>query len=185
MKPDSPLMRAVSFSRAFVSRQSISEEELFVCITLNDVSGITSAAVPACSSPATTSPCVYNQVAYGAKIQPCVRAPKRCEFRAVKTKLAGMRCYALTNRANEGAAVNAALLQGFYLRDLLVDPVQGLVTGGAEQIHLPPKAMEVLLCLASSPGTMVTREALIDEVWGNHAVSRWASTRNGPVRLKR
>ena len=62
--------------------------------------------------------------------------------------------------------MNAALLQGFYLRDLLVDPVQGLVTGGAEQIHLPPKAMEVLLCLASSPGALVTREALIDEVWG-------------------
>jgi TolB-like protein/DNA-binding winged helix-turn-helix (wHTH) protein/Flp pilus assembly protein TadD len=76
--------------------------------------------------------------------------------------------------------VNAALLQGFYLRDLLVDPVQGQVTGGAVQVHLPPKAMEVLLCLASSPGTLVTREALIDEVWGtghgsqealSHAVS--------------
>jgi len=62
--------------------------------------------------------------------------------------------------------VDAALLQGFYLRDLLVDPVQGQVTGGTEQVHLPPKAMEVLLCLASSPGTLVTREALIEEVWG-------------------
>jgi tetratricopeptide (TPR) repeat protein/DNA-binding winged helix-turn-helix (wHTH) protein len=103
-----------------------------------------------------------------------------CEFRAAKTKFAGIRCYALTNRANEGAAVDPALLQGFYLRDLLVDPVQGQVTGGAVQVHLPPKAMEVLLCLASSPGTLVTREALIDEVWGtghgsqealSHAVS--------------
>ena len=76
--------------------------------------------------------------------------------------------------------MNAALLQGFYLRDLLVDPVQGQVTGGAVQVHLPPKAMEVLLCLASNPGALVTREALIDEVWGtghgsqealSHAVS--------------
>jgi len=62
--------------------------------------------------------------------------------------------------------VDAALLQGFYLRDLLVDPVRGQVTGGTEKVHLPPKAMEVLLCLASSPGTLVTREALIEEVWG-------------------
>lgn len=76
--------------------------------------------------------------------------------------------------------VKADLLRGFYLRDLFVDPVKGQVTGRAGSIHLPPKAMEVLVCLAASPGAVVTREALIDEVWGankgsslalNHAVS--------------
>jgi len=45
---------------------------------------------------------------------------------------------------------------------------------------LPPKAIEVLLCLASSPGELITRETLIAEVWGadhgsqealSHAVS--------------
>jgi tetratricopeptide (TPR) repeat protein/DNA-binding winged helix-turn-helix (wHTH) protein len=76
--------------------------------------------------------------------------------------------------------VNSDLLQGFYLRDLLVDPLKGLVTGRAGSEHLPPKAIEVLLCLASSPGKLVTRETLIEEVWGtdhgssealSHAVS--------------
>ncbi len=76
--------------------------------------------------------------------------------------------------------MNSDLLQGFYLRDLLVDPLKGLVNGQAGSEHLPPKAIEVLLCLASSPGELVTRETLIEEVWGadrgspealSHAVS--------------
>jgi tetratricopeptide (TPR) repeat protein/TolB-like protein/DNA-binding winged helix-turn-helix (wHTH) protein len=62
--------------------------------------------------------------------------------------------------------VNADLLQGFYLGDLLVDPVKGHVTGRDGSVHLPPKAMETLLVLASNHGSLVTREELIDEVWG-------------------
>ncbi len=58
------------------------------------------------------------------------------------------------------------LLQGFYLGDLLVEPLKGRVTGRAGSQHLPPKAVEVLLCLASAPGDLVTREVLLDEVWG-------------------
>jgi tetratricopeptide (TPR) repeat protein/TolB-like protein/DNA-binding winged helix-turn-helix (wHTH) protein len=86
--------------------------------------------------------------------------------------------------------VNAALLQGFYLRDLLVDPVKGMVTGGEAPVHLPPKAMEVLLCLASNAGALVTRETLINEVWGtghgnpealSHAVSEIRHALNDPT----
>ena len=62
--------------------------------------------------------------------------------------------------------MNTDLLQGFYLRDLLVDPPKGLVIGRAGSEHLPPKAMEVLVCLASSAGEFVERETLIDKVWG-------------------
>jgi len=62
--------------------------------------------------------------------------------------------------------VNPDLLQGFFLRDFLVEPARGLVTGKPGSVHLPPKAMEVLLVLASNAGTLVTREALLEEVWG-------------------
>jgi len=62
--------------------------------------------------------------------------------------------------------VQSDLLQGFYLGDLLVEPLKGLVTGRAGSQHLPPKAVEVLLCLAATPGELVTRELLLDEVWG-------------------
>ena len=76
--------------------------------------------------------------------------------------------------------MKTGLLQGFYLGDLLIDPRKGQVIGRAGSAHLPPKAMEVLLCLAAKPGELLTREALIETVWGtgqgsqealSHAVS--------------
>ena len=76
--------------------------------------------------------------------------------------------------------MNADLLQRFYLGDLLVEPLKGQVTGRTGSVHLPSKAMEVLLCLAARPGEMVTRDTLLKEVWGadlgsnealSHAVS--------------
>ena len=76
--------------------------------------------------------------------------------------------------------MNADLLHGFYLRDLLVEPVKGRVGGREGSAHLPPRGMEVLLRLAARPGELVTRESLLEEVWGvgkgshealSHAVS--------------
>ena len=70
--------------------------------------------------------------------------------------------------------------QGFYLGDLLVEPLRGLVTSKDDVRHLSPKAAEVLLCLASSPGELVTRDNLLANAWGegegshealSHAVS--------------
>jgi tetratricopeptide (TPR) repeat protein/TolB-like protein/DNA-binding winged helix-turn-helix (wHTH) protein len=63
--------------------------------------------------------------------------------------------------------LNSDLLQGFYLDDLLVEPLKGQVTGRDGSRHLPPKALEVLLCLARSPGELVVREELLDAVWGS------------------
>jgi TolB-like protein/DNA-binding winged helix-turn-helix (wHTH) protein len=86
--------------------------------------------------------------------------------------------------------VDFDLLQGFYLRDLLVIPPKGEITGGAVPVHLPPKSMEVLLCLASNAGELVTRKALMDAVWGegqgsqealNHAVSDIRQALNDPA----
>ncbi len=68
--------------------------------------------------------------------------------------------------------MDADLLQGFYLKDFLVEPAAGQITGRGGTTHLPPKAAEVLLRLASEPGELVTREALIEEVWGEGHGSR-------------
>jgi DNA-binding winged helix-turn-helix (wHTH) protein len=62
--------------------------------------------------------------------------------------------------------VHSELLQGFYLKEAWVEPLKGEVRIHAQSLHLPPKAMEVLLCLASQPFTLVPREALIERVWG-------------------
>jgi len=72
--------------------------------------------------------------------------------------------------------VNRDLLQGFYLAGFHVDPTGGQIVGPAGSVHLPPKAMEVLLCLASDPGLLVTRKSLLDAVWGEGAGSPEALT---------
>lgn len=62
--------------------------------------------------------------------------------------------------------MDVALLQGFYLGELLVEPLTGRVVDRGSTSHLPPKAMEVLLCLASAPGELVLHETLLEKVWG-------------------
>ena len=70
--------------------------------------------------------------------------------------------------------MNADLLQGFYLRDLLVEPARGRVTSRHGSERLPPKATEVLLCLARRPGELVSHEELLECAWGQHQGSREA-----------
>ncbi len=55
--------------------------------------------------------------------------------------------------------------KGFYIGDWQVSPAQGLLTRGSESAHLEPKAMEVLVYLASRPAEVVTREELERDVW--------------------
>ncbi|MCZ6500285.1 MAG: winged helix-turn-helix domain-containing protein, partial [Gammaproteobacteria bacterium] len=60
-----------------------------------------------------------------------------------------------------------ALLHGFYLGDVLVEPLKGRVTGQGPPRHLPSKASEVLLHLASRSGELYTRQELLDSIWGD------------------
>ena len=47
-------------------------------------------------------------------------------------------------RAMAAGGMQADLLQGFFLGELLVEPLKGEVRSGAGSAHLPPKAAEVL-----------------------------------------
>jgi tetratricopeptide (TPR) repeat protein/TolB-like protein/DNA-binding winged helix-turn-helix (wHTH) protein len=75
-------------------------------------------------------------------------------------------CYHSGNVTCRGGYVDSDLLHGFYLKNLLVEPLKGQVVRDGKQIHLPPKAMEVLLSLASNPTRLVTRESIMERVWG-------------------
>jgi tetratricopeptide (TPR) repeat protein/DNA-binding winged helix-turn-helix (wHTH) protein len=86
----------------------------------------------------------------------------------------------LSARLNGMPYLKAELLQGFYLGDLLIEPLQRKVSGNGISKRLTPKASEVLLQLAARPGSLVTREFLLEKVWGaghgtpealSHAVS--------------
>jgi tetratricopeptide (TPR) repeat protein/TolB-like protein len=84
------------------------------------------------------------------------------------------RPYAVVIEARWGELVNADLLRGFYLGNLLVEPTKGRVTGREGSERLASKAVEVLLCLAAQPGELVTREELLERVWGKDAGSQEA-----------
>jgi len=59
------------------------------------------------------------------------------------------------------------LLNGFTLGDIRVEPLTGRYAGRHRAGHLPPRAIEVLLCLAKQPRHLVSRDALLARVWGD------------------
>lgn len=64
------------------------------------------------------------------------------------------------------------LTHGFQFGAFTAEPLRGCVTGDDLQPrHLPPKAMEVLVTLAEAAPEPVSREELIDRVWGERCVS--------------
>lgn len=58
-----------------------------------------------------------------------------------------------------------ALGSGFLVGDWRVSPAEGQPLRGGERLRLEPKAMDVLVFLASRPGSVVSREELEKEVW--------------------
>ena len=70
--------------------------------------------------------------------------------------------------------MNKRLLNGFYIGDFHIEPLTGSVKVGDKVVHLPSKSIEVLMCLASNPLTVVTHQELITSVWGESVGSRLA-----------
>jgi len=50
--------------------------------------------------------------------------------------------------------------------DLTVDPARRQVTRAGDEVPLTPLEFEILLTLARSPGTVFSRDQLMDRVWG-------------------
>ena len=49
---------------------------------------------------------------------------------------------------------------------LRLDPAARRVNVDGEEVHLTPTEFDLLSCLATTPGTVLTREKLLGEVWG-------------------
>ena len=60
------------------------------------------------------------------------------------------------------AGGNNAIVAG----DLLIDPARRLASLGGEPLTLKPKEFDLLHYLASHPGIVLSREAILREVWG-------------------
>ncbi len=68
------------------------------------------------------------------------------------------------------------------LPDLTVNMDSYAVTYRGRSLDMPPKELELLYCLASSPGRVFTREQLLDQIWGYEYVG---DTRTVDVHIKR
>lgn len=69
-------------------------------------------------------------------------------------------------RARERAsAAERAPSRPVVLGDLVIDRAARRVTRGGTEAHLTPTEYDLLLCLCSEPGTVLTRERLLADVW--------------------
>ena len=81
-------------------------------------------------------------------------------------------------------AAAAAAPQGDYVeyQDLVVNLTNYSVTYRGHSIEMPPKELELLYFLASSPNQVFTREQLLDHIWGYEYIG---DTRTVDVHIKR
>jgi len=65
------------------------------------------------------------------------------------------------------ASEKLSLYKGFALGQWRVEPLQGhIVSPDGAELHVAPKAMDVLVCLALRGGELVERSTIFSEVWG-------------------
>jgi DNA-binding winged helix-turn-helix (wHTH) protein len=67
--------------------------------------------------------------------------------------------------------------QPFLLGEWHVEPALDRISRGREVVRVPPRAMQVLLCLVDRGGQVVTKRQLIDAVWDEECVTEGALTR--------
>ncbi len=66
-----------------------------------------------------------------------------------------------------GSPMDNVLLDGFTLDGILIEPLTGQYASPTRSGHLPPRAVEVLLYLATHPRQLITREEILEHVWGH------------------
>jgi DNA-binding winged helix-turn-helix (wHTH) protein/TolB-like protein len=68
------------------------------------------------------------------------------------------------------------LQAGFRIGECLIEPRQNRIVRRDTELHLEPRVMDVLVCLAQRAGEVVSRDTLSGQVWGNIVVTDQALT---------
>lgn len=92
------------------------------------------------------------------------------------------RVKAVLRRYHPSAAAPAGKNQSVEYPDLLINLTNYSVIYNGQNIDMPPKELELLYFLASSPNQVFTREQLLDNIWGYEYVG---DTRTVDVHIKR
>jgi DNA-binding response OmpR family regulator len=96
------------------------------------------------------------------------------------------RMEAVARRARAGRADDGAAADVVEIEDLHIDLGARRATVGRSEINLTVKEFEILAALARRPGAAVSRQQLLDEVWGDAylAVSRSLDVHLAALRAK-
>jgi len=78
---------------------------------------------------------------------------------------------------NADASPNSLYGGEFRLRDYLIRPQLNRIERGETSVTVEPRVMDVLVHLAEHAGRVVSREQLLDELWGDTVVVEHALTR--------
>ena len=100
------------------------------------------------------------------------------------TKELVARVKAVLRRFQPMPAAAASQTNGKYVEypDLIINLTNYSVVYQGETIDMPPKELELLYFLASSPNQVFTREQLLDHIWGYEYIG---DTRTVDVHIKR
>src|SRR5512146_960164 len=79
-------------------------------------------------------------------------------------RLSGLQRSAMTAAAVKNGSATR-LSRDFFVGEWLVRPSLGSVSRQGLSVHLEPKALDVLVCLARAAGAVVTKEELLQSVW--------------------
>ena len=83
-----------------------------------------------------------------------------------KPNAAAAGCQYNHGRTNLTVTGPASRLAGFSLRDWNVEPSLNRISRGDTTVHLRPRLMDVLVCLAEHEGEVVSKEEILAGVWG-------------------
>ncbi len=72
----------------------------------------------------------------------------------------------LLRRVERAASMVASPGRVVAVNGVRIDSAQRRVWYDDDEVHLTPTEFDLLACLAAQPGTVLTREALLAEVWG-------------------
>lgn len=81
------------------------------------------------------------------------------------------RVRALLRRVDRAAELARRIPAEVSVGDLTLDLAARRVVHGGRSIHLTPTEFDLLACLAANPGTVLTREHLLVEVWDWHGAA--------------
>lgn len=90
------------------------------------------------------------------------------------------RVRSVLRRTNEADSATAMITT---FGNVVVDPARWVVTKGGEPVELPRKEFELLNCFMAHPGEALTREDLLQKVWGSS--TEWQDPSTVTVHVRR